>query len=82
MPEAMTIASATSDGVPSARLVVLRGLRRAGTRFFWPQCPQRISSLAMASLSRAGASGGSGGICGFALSRPGRGGYLGCGSLV
>jgi pyridoxamine 5'-phosphate oxidase len=28
MPEAMTIASATSDGVPSARLVVLRGLRR------------------------------------------------------
>ncbi|HEV2260157.1 MAG TPA: pyridoxamine 5'-phosphate oxidase [Streptosporangiaceae bacterium] len=28
MPEAMTLASATSDGVPSARLVVLRGLRR------------------------------------------------------
>jgi pyridoxamine 5'-phosphate oxidase len=27
MPEAMTIATATSDGVPSARLVVLRGLR-------------------------------------------------------
>ena len=26
MPEAMTIATATSDGVPSARLVVLRGL--------------------------------------------------------
>jgi pyridoxine/pyridoxamine 5'-phosphate oxidase len=25
MPEAMTIASATSDAVPSARLVVLRG---------------------------------------------------------
>ena len=33
MPEAMTIASATSDGVPSARLVVLRGLRR-GLVFF------------------------------------------------
>ncbi len=28
MPEAMTIASATSDAVPSARLVVLRGLQR------------------------------------------------------
>jgi hypothetical protein len=36
-------------GVPAAA---------AGTRFIWPQCPQRISSLAMASLSRAGASGG------------------------
>ena len=33
MPEAMTIASATSDGLPSARLVVLRGLRR-GLVFF------------------------------------------------
>jgi pyridoxamine 5'-phosphate oxidase len=33
MPEAMTIASATSDGIPSARLVVLRGLRR-GLVFF------------------------------------------------
>jgi len=33
MPDAMTIASATSDGVPSARLVVLRGLRR-GLVFF------------------------------------------------
>ncbi len=33
MPEAMTIASATSDGVPSARMVVLRGLRR-GLVFF------------------------------------------------
>jgi pyridoxamine 5'-phosphate oxidase len=28
MPEAMTVASATGDGVPSARLVVLRGLGR------------------------------------------------------
>jgi len=25
----------------------------AGTRFVWPQCPHRISPLAMASLSRA-----------------------------
>jgi len=33
MPEAMTIASATSDAVPSARLVILRGLRR-GLVFF------------------------------------------------
>jgi pyridoxamine 5'-phosphate oxidase len=33
MPDAMTIASATSDGAPSARLVVLRGLRR-GLVFF------------------------------------------------
>jgi len=33
MPEAMTIATATSDAVPSARLVVLRGLRQ-GLVFF------------------------------------------------
>jgi pyridoxamine 5'-phosphate oxidase len=33
MPEAMTIASATSDAVPSARMVVLRDLRR-GLVFF------------------------------------------------
>ena len=33
MPEAMTIATATSDAVPSARLVVLRGLQR-GLVFF------------------------------------------------
>jgi pyridoxamine 5'-phosphate oxidase len=33
MPEAMTIASATGDAVPSARLVVLRGLQR-GLVFF------------------------------------------------
>ena len=33
MPDAMTIASATSDGVPSARLVVLRGVR-PGLVFF------------------------------------------------
>jgi pyridoxamine 5'-phosphate oxidase len=33
MPEAMTVATATADGVPSARLVVLRGLR-GGLVFF------------------------------------------------
>jgi pyridoxamine 5'-phosphate oxidase len=33
LPEAMTLASATSDAVPSARLVILRGLRR-GLVFF------------------------------------------------
>ena len=33
MPEAMTVATATSNAVPSARLVVLRGLRR-GLVFF------------------------------------------------
>jgi pyridoxamine 5'-phosphate oxidase len=33
MPEAMTVASATSDAVPSARLVILRGLR-PGLVFF------------------------------------------------
>ena len=33
MPEAMTIASATSDAIPSARMVVLRGLQR-GLVFF------------------------------------------------
>jgi pyridoxamine 5'-phosphate oxidase len=33
MPDAMTIATATSDGVPSARQVVLRGLQR-GLVFF------------------------------------------------
>jgi pyridoxamine 5'-phosphate oxidase len=33
MPEAMTIATASSDAVPSARMVVLRGLRR-GLVFF------------------------------------------------
>jgi pyridoxamine 5'-phosphate oxidase len=33
MPDAMTVATATSDGVPSARLVVLRGLQ-GGLAFF------------------------------------------------
>ena len=33
MPEAMTIATATADGIPAARLVILRGLER-GLAFF------------------------------------------------
>jgi pyridoxamine 5'-phosphate oxidase len=36
MPEAMTVATATGDGVPSARLVVLRGLR--GGLVFFTDC--------------------------------------------
>jgi pyridoxamine 5'-phosphate oxidase len=36
MPEAMTIATATSDGIPSARLVVLRSLR--GGLVFFTDC--------------------------------------------
>ena len=45
MPEAMTIATATSDGVPSARLVVLRGLRR-GLVFFTDCESERGADLA------------------------------------
>ena len=33
MPEAMTIATATADGIPAARMVILRGLQR-GPGFF------------------------------------------------
>ena len=45
MPEAMTIASATSDAVPSARLVVLRGLRR-GLVFFTDRESDKGAELA------------------------------------
>lgn len=45
MPEAMTIASATTDGVPSARLVVLRGLRR-GLVFFTDRESDKGAELA------------------------------------
>jgi pyridoxamine 5'-phosphate oxidase len=45
MPDAMTIASATSDGVPSARLVVLRGLRR-GLVFFTDRESDKGAELA------------------------------------
>ena len=43
MPEAMTIASATSDAIPSARLVVLRGLQR-GLIFFTDCESERAAS--------------------------------------
>jgi pyridoxamine 5'-phosphate oxidase len=45
MPDAMTIASATSDGVPSARLVVLRGLQR-GLVFFTDRESDKGAELA------------------------------------
>jgi pyridoxamine 5'-phosphate oxidase len=45
MPEAMTIASATRDAVPSARLVVLRGLRR-GLVFFTDCASDKGAELA------------------------------------
>jgi pyridoxamine 5'-phosphate oxidase len=52
MPEAMTIASATSDAVPSARLVVLRGLRRG--LVFFTDC-QSDKGAELAANPRAGA---------------------------
>src|SRR5580700_6673905 len=45
MPEAMTIATATSEGVPSARLVVLRGLR-GGLVFFTDRDSDKGAELA------------------------------------
>jgi pyridoxamine 5'-phosphate oxidase len=45
MPDAMTIASATSDAVPSARLVMLRGLQR-GLVFFTDRDSDKGAELA------------------------------------
>jgi pyridoxamine 5'-phosphate oxidase len=45
MPEAMTVATATTDGVPSARLVVLRGLRD-GLVFFTDRDSEKGAELA------------------------------------
>jgi pyridoxamine 5'-phosphate oxidase len=45
MPEAMTLATATSDAVPSARLVILRGLRR-GLVFFTDRDSDKGAELA------------------------------------
>src|SRR6202451_3398405 len=45
VPDALTIASASSDGVPSARLVVLRGLRR-GLVFFTDRDSDKGAELA------------------------------------
>jgi len=44
MPEAMTIATATSDAVPSARLVILRGLQR-GLVFFTDRESDKAADL-------------------------------------
>src|SRR5215471_2358564 len=44
MPEAMTIASATSDAVPSARLVMLRGLQ-GGLVFFTDRDSDKAADL-------------------------------------
>jgi len=52
MPEAMTMASATSDAVPSARLVVLRGLGRG--LVFFTDC-QSDKGAELAANPRAGA---------------------------
>jgi pyridoxamine 5'-phosphate oxidase len=45
MPEAMTLATATSDAVPSARLVILRGLQR-GLVFFTDRDSDKGAELA------------------------------------
>jgi pyridoxamine 5'-phosphate oxidase len=45
MPEAMTIATATADGVPAARMVVLRGLAR-GLAFFTDLTSDKAAELA------------------------------------
>jgi len=51
MPEAMTVATATSDGVPSARLVVLRGLR--GGLVFFTDCDSDKGAELMANPQAA-----------------------------
>ncbi len=45
MPEAMTIATATPDGIPSARVVILRGLHR-GLAFFTDLTSDKGAELA------------------------------------
>jgi pyridoxamine 5'-phosphate oxidase len=45
MPEAMTIATATPDGVPAARVVILRGLQR-GLAFFTDLTSDKGAELA------------------------------------
>jgi pyridoxamine 5'-phosphate oxidase len=45
MPEAMTIATATADGIPSARVVILRGLAR-GLAFFTDLTSDKGAELA------------------------------------
>jgi pyridoxamine 5'-phosphate oxidase len=45
MPEAMTIATATADGIPAARIVILRGLQ-PGLAFFTDLASDKGSELA------------------------------------
>src|SRR5580658_11315016 len=45
MPEAMTIATATADGIPAARMVILRGLQR-GLAFFTDLTSDKAAELA------------------------------------
>jgi pyridoxamine 5'-phosphate oxidase len=45
MPEAMTIATATADGIPAARIVILRGLSR-GLAFFTDLTSDKGAELA------------------------------------
>jgi pyridoxamine 5'-phosphate oxidase len=45
MPEAMTIATATADGIPAARIVILRGLQR-GLTFFTDLTSDKGAELA------------------------------------
>ena len=46
LPDAMTLATATPDGIPSARMVVLRGLDRKGFCFYTDYDSQKGSELA------------------------------------
>ena len=45
-PEAMTVATATPDGVPSARIVLLRGFDEAGFQFFTNYSSRKAHELA------------------------------------
>ncbi len=46
LPDAMTLATATPNGIPSARMVVLRGLDRKGFCFYTDYDSQKGSELA------------------------------------
>src|SRR5438132_12067886 len=45
-PEAMTLATATADGVPAARIVLLRGFDEAGFQFFTNYSSRKAQELA------------------------------------
>ncbi|MXV78777.1 pyridoxamine 5'-phosphate oxidase [Candidatus Poribacteria bacterium] len=46
LPDAMTLATATADGIPSARMVVLRGFDKKGFCFYTDYDSQKGSELA------------------------------------